>query len=108
VVDYCSEIGWQVRIRHITSHQAETELAMLLNQIDNVSLNENPDKRLIKFGAGKHFSVKGCYYYALDFGGTTCLGNDEIWTSLAPKKCKMFAWLALHNCLSTKERLARK
>jgi hypothetical protein len=27
---------------------------------------------------------------------------------LALKKCKIFAWLALHNRLSTKERLARK
>jgi hypothetical protein len=44
----------------------------------------------------------------MNFGGTKCLGNEEIWNSLAPKKCKIFAWLALHNRLNTKERLVRR
>jgi hypothetical protein len=61
----------------------------------------------MRFGPTKHFSVKGCYF-ALIFGGTTCLGNGEFLTTLAPKKCKIFAWLALHNSFSTNDRLARK
>jgi hypothetical protein len=44
----------------------------------------------------------------LNFGGISCAGNQEIWNSLAPKKCKIFAWLALYNHLSTKERWARR
>jgi hypothetical protein len=59
VADCYSEIGWQIRIRHTTSHQAETELTMLLNQLDNVSLNGNPDKRYMRFGPAKYFSAKG-------------------------------------------------
>jgi hypothetical protein len=98
---------WQIRTHHITSNQAESELNRLLNQLDRVDLNDSLDKRFMRFGPIKHFSVKGCYF-ALNFGGTTCLGKEEIWTSLAPKKCKIFAWLALHNRLSTKVRLARK
>jgi hypothetical protein len=61
----------------------------------------------MRFGLDKNFSVKN-YYYALNFGGVSCVGNQEIWNSLAPRKCKMFAWLALHNRLSTKERPVRK
>jgi hypothetical protein len=107
VADCRSKIGWQIRNRHITSIQAEFELTRLLNLLENVELNDNADKRFMRFGPTKQFSVKGCYF-ALNFGGTTCLGNNEIWSSLTPKKCKIFAWLALHNRLSTKDRLVRK
>jgi hypothetical protein len=61
----------------------------------------------MRFGPEKQFSVKGCYY-ALNFGGVTCSGNSEIWNSWAPKNCKVFAWLALHNRLSTRDRLTRR
>jgi hypothetical protein len=44
----------------------------------------------------------------MDYGGFTVLGNTDIWNSLAPKKCKIFAWLALHNRINTRERLSRK
>jgi hypothetical protein len=107
VADCRSEIGWQIRIRPITSNQADSELTRLMNLLENVELNANADKRFMRFGPTKHFSVKGCYF-ALNVGETTYLGNNEIWSSLAPKKCKIFAWLALHNRLSTKDRLARK
>jgi hypothetical protein len=107
VADCYNGAGWQIRLRHITSQQAEAELTVLLNNIDNVSSSTNPDRRFLRFGSSKHFSVKGCYC-AMNFGGTTCIGNREIWNSLAPKKCKIFAWLALHNCLSTRDRLARR
>jgi hypothetical protein len=33
-------------------------------------------------------------------------GNMEIWNSLAPKKYKISTWLALHNRLTTRDRLA--
>jgi hypothetical protein len=53
----------------------------------------------MRFGPDKKFSIKNCYY-ALNFGGVSCTSNTEIWHSFAPKKCKIFAWLALHNRLS--------
>jgi hypothetical protein len=61
----------------------------------------------MRFGPTKHFSVKGCYH-AMNFGGVDCLGNVEIWGSSAPKKCKIFAWLTLHNHLNTRDRLSRR
>jgi hypothetical protein len=54
----------------------------------------------------KNFSVKNCYY-ALNFGGVSCAGNQEIWNS-ALKKCKIISWLAFHNQFSTKERPVRR
>jgi hypothetical protein len=55
-----------------------------------VVLNEEDDMRQMRFGPGKEFSVKN-WNNAVNFGGTTCLGNSEIWNSLAPKKSKIFA-----------------
>jgi hypothetical protein len=107
VADCHTDSGWTLRFRHITSHRAEVELGLLLESLDRVSLSDNPDERFIRFGPDKSFSVKNCYY-ALNFGGVSYAGNQEIWNSLAPKKCKIFAWLALHNRLNTKERLARR
>jgi hypothetical protein len=99
--------GWQLRFRHFTSQRAERELAELLNLIGEITLNEEPDVRSMRFGPYKSFSVKACYF-AMNYGGVTILGNTEIWNSLAPKKSKIFAWLALHNRINTTERLTRK
>jgi hypothetical protein len=44
----------------------------------------------------------------MNFGGVAVLGNTDIWKSLAPNKCKIFAWFTLHNRLNTRERLARR
>jgi hypothetical protein len=83
-----------------------------------VSLRDEPDERFMRSGPDKRFSIKNCYY-ALNFGSVSCVVNQEIWNSLALKKCKFFAWVALkkcnffawvalHNRLNTKERLTRR
>jgi hypothetical protein len=104
VAESCTELGWQIRLRHLTSLRAENEL---LNRLEQISLREEPDERYMRFGPDKKFLVKGCYH-ALNFGGTTIPGHKEVWDSWAPKKCKIFAWLALHNRLNTRARLARR
>jgi hypothetical protein len=71
-----AESGWQIRIHHITSNQADSELTRLLSLLENVELNDNADKRFLRFGPTKQFSVKGCSF-ALYFGGMTCLGNSS-------------------------------
>jgi hypothetical protein len=107
VAECFSEMGWQLRFRHITSHMAKQELNDLINIIGDITLSEEPDTRFMRFGPHKTFLVKACYY-AMNYGGVTVLGNSEIWNSLALKKCKNFTWLALHNRINTKERLCRK
>jgi hypothetical protein len=107
VAESFSKNGWQLRFYHFTSQRAERELAELLNLIGEITLNEEPDVRSMRFGPYKSFSVKACYF-AMNYGGVTVLGNIEIWNSLAPKKCKIFAWLALHNRINTKEWMTRK
>jgi hypothetical protein len=82
-------------------------LESLLGRLDSFSLNDDEDARTMRFGPDNNFLVKNCYY-ALNFGGVLCVGNQKIWSSLAHKKCKIFAWLALHDRLNTKERLARR
>jgi hypothetical protein len=78
VADCRSDFGWQIRIHHITSNQAESELNRLLSQLDRVDLNDSPDKRFMRFGPTKHFLVLlFCFKtleesHALNFGGTTC------------------------------------
>jgi hypothetical protein len=104
VAESFSEIGWQLRFRHITSHRAERELDALLNLIGGITLNEEPDIISMRFEPHKHFYVKACYY-AMNYVGVTVLGNTDICNSLTPKKCKIFAWLALHNRINTRERL---
>jgi hypothetical protein len=104
VAESCTELGWQIRLRHLTSLRAENEL---LNRLEQISLREEPDERYMRFGPDKKFLVKGCYH-ALNFGGTTIPGHKEVWDSWAPKKCKIFAWLDLHNRLNTRARLARR
>jgi hypothetical protein len=69
-----------------------------MNSISNITLNEEEDVRIMRFEPYKNFSVKACYY-AMNFGGVTVPGNSDIWKSLAPKKCMIFAWLAFHNRL---------
>jgi hypothetical protein len=107
VADCCTDNGWMLRFRHITFHRAQEELGLLLDRLNLVSLSEESDEQFMRFGPNKNFSVKNCYY-ALNFGGVSCVGNREIWNSFAPKKCKIFAWLALHNRLNMKERLLRR
>jgi hypothetical protein len=78
-----------------------------MSSISNITLNEEEDVSSMRFGPYKNFSVKACYY-AMNFGGVTILGNTDIWKSLAPNICKIFAWFTLHNRLNTRERLARR
>jgi hypothetical protein len=61
VADCFSEYGWALRFRHITSLRAEEELGVLLDRLDLVTLNEDPDVRFMRFGPEKK-SVKSCYY----------------------------------------------
>jgi hypothetical protein len=84
VADCCTDNGWMLRFRHITSNRAQEELGLLLDRLNLVSLSEEPDRRFMRFGPNKNFSVKSCYY-ALNFGGVSCVGNQEIWNSFAPK-----------------------
>jgi hypothetical protein len=56
VVESISENGWQLRFRHITSQRAERELYDLLNLIGEITLNERPDVRSMRFGPYKNFS----------------------------------------------------
>jgi hypothetical protein len=87
VADCISENGWAIRFRHITSRRAEEELGVLLDKLDLITLNDDRDVRVMRFGPDKNFSVKSCYY-ALNFGGVLCAGNQKKWNSFAPKKCK--------------------
>jgi hypothetical protein len=103
VANCMSEHGWAIWFRYIMSRRAEEELESLLGRLDSFSLNDDEDARTMRFGPDKNFLVKNCYY-ALNFGGVLCAGNQEIWSSLAPKKCKIFAWLTLQDHLNTKER----
>jgi hypothetical protein len=61
----------------------------------------------MRFGPHKHFTVKACYY-AMNYERVTVLDNTDICNSLVSKKCKIFAWLALHNRINTRERLSGK
>jgi hypothetical protein len=89
------------------SDRAENELTALLDLISNITLNEEADSRSMRFRPHKKFSVKACHY-AMNYGGVTVLGNSDIWNSLAPEKCDIFAWLDLHDRLNTRERLSRR
>jgi hypothetical protein len=107
VAESFTELGWQLRFCHITSQRAENELTSLMNLINDITLTEEAEVQTMRFGPHKKNSVKACYY-AMNFGGVTVLSNSDIWNSLAPKKCKNYAWLALHDRLNTRERLARR
>jgi hypothetical protein len=93
IADCFSKNGWVLRLRHIMAHTADQEMGLLLARLDQVALSDGRDDRFMHFGPDKNFLVKSCYY-TLSFGGVSCAGNQEIWSSLAPKKCKNFAWLA--------------
>jgi hypothetical protein len=54
VADAYSEIGWQLRFRHITTHRAEKELISLLHELENVTLTEVPDECFMRFGRVLH------------------------------------------------------
>jgi hypothetical protein len=101
-----TEIDWQLRFCHITSQRGERDLGGLMNIIDDVTLNEEPGTRYMRFGPHKNFSVKA-YYYAMNYGGVTILGNTYIWNSLAQKNAN-FCLACLHNRINTRERLSRK
>jgi hypothetical protein len=77
VADAYSEIGWQLRFRHITTHRAEQELISLLHELENVTLTEVPDEHFMRFGPNKQFSVKNCYY-AMNWGGVTVNKTEEL------------------------------
>jgi hypothetical protein len=74
-----SELGWQLRLRHITSQRAERELLMLLNMLSDISLNKEADVRMMRFRPSKHFFIKACYY-AMNFflGGGDMSGNLDL------------------------------
>jgi hypothetical protein len=92
VAESFSENGWQLRFHHITSHRAERELDELFNLIGGITLNEGPGIRSMRFGPHKNFSVKA-WYFAMNYGGVTVLGNTKIWNSLAQKNVKyLLGW----------------
>jgi hypothetical protein len=107
VLDCRSDFGWQIRTRALTSQRAEHELLQLLNQLDGVQLTDLEDTREMRFGPTKDFTVRTAYFM-LTFGGVICPIAQDIWSSLAPKKCKIFAWQAAKGRLKTRDILAKK
>jgi hypothetical protein len=91
VVDAYSEIGWRLCFRHISSQRAEGELTALLARLDGVVLNEEPDTRQMRFGPGKEFSVKNCYYamnfelFVIMIPPTTGFSRMVVWTWASPE-----------------------
>ena len=61
----------------------------------------------MRFGPTKDFTVRTAYFM-LTFGGVICPIAQDIWSSLAPKKCKIFAWQAAKGRLKTRDIPAKK
>jgi hypothetical protein len=97
VAESFTEHGCHLRFHHITSHEAENELTALLDLITNITLKEEADSRSMRFGPHKKFSVKSCYELWWGYG----IRELRYLDLLAPKKCKIFTWLALHDRLNT-------
>jgi hypothetical protein len=106
VLDCRSDLGWQIRTRPLTSQRTEHELLQLLNQLDGFQIDLE-DARELRFRRTKEFTVK-TIHFMLTFGGVLCPVAQDIWSSLAPKKCKIFTWQAAKGRLKTRDILAKK
>ena len=88
------------------SQQAFTQLSLIQGELQQLTLNLEPDTWSCIWSSGK-FSVAKAYKH-LSGQGTVHPGFNWMWNSSCQNKHKVFCWLILKDRLSTRELLRRK
>lgn len=98
--------GFDLCLRPRLTNAASSQLACLLLCLQQITLDEAPDQRLMKL-TGKRYTSRDAYQ-ALDSQDHQDVNAQRIWGSCVPNKVKIFSWLYFKDRLSTRTNLFAK
>jgi hypothetical protein len=103
----CRMFSVRVLICACASLRCSSQLASLLLCLQEITLDDAPDQRLMKL-TGKQYTSRDAYY-ALDCNQEPRdVHGQRIWSSRVPNKVKIFSWLYFRDRLSTWSNLFAK
>ena len=98
---------FELCLRPRLTNAASAQLANLLSSLQEISLREGPDIRLMKL-TGKSYTSKDAYAALDRTQGTPDTHGRRIWATRVPNKVKVFAWQYFKDRLSTRSNLHAK
>lgn len=97
--------GLLTTLRNHLTNAASAQLATVLSLLQDITPSAQPDNRFLAHG--NTFSAR-CAYSLLSPANELDPHADNIWSSRATIKVKIFAWLLFRDRLNTKANLLRK
>jgi hypothetical protein len=91
---------------HVYRHQMDNYNLLFL-AISSVALSDNKDKIISRWSANGKFTEASAYDYQF-YGAMALFPAAQVWKAYAQPKCKLFAWLVLHNRALTTDNMAQK
>lgn len=99
--------NWIRNLQNIDNPVMLQEFVLLFMAISNITLTEERDSIHWRWTSNGKYTVKSAYEVQFR-GATVYFPAKEIWTARTEPKCRLFAWLALHNKVLTAENMIRK
>ena len=96
--------GVEMDLRNWLTNAATSQLALLLQLLQGITLSDEPDRRVMLDGST--FSMRGAYCSLQNALHDT--DAERVWNSKVPAKLKMFGWLLLLDRINTRENLHHK
>lgn len=100
--------NWNLDLRRRLSDVEIAEAGDLSHKLQNVTLNEDEDRRNWKWTADGAFTVRSCYLSLLPPSFFVDFPHKIVWNNNVPTKISFFTWLVHHNSLLTQDNLERK
>ncbi|ONM30676.1 hypothetical protein ZEAMMB73_Zm00001d040162 [Zea mays] len=108
VKDALTNLNWVADIRGALSVRALAQVLDLCDLLEGLVLQPGiPDKHSWKFSASGDYSSSSAYQVLL-LGAVEFRPAERIWKTWAPRKCKFFMWLVVHDRCWTADRLAKR
>lgn len=100
--------SWHIRsISRMLQGDSSSELALLMNLLRPIKLNNGMDNFYWRFNTSSVFFVKSFYRF-INNGDTLCSFSSCIWNLSTPLKVRIFVWLVIHNKILTVKNLLKK
>lgn len=106
-VQWVFQNEFELRLRPRLTNAASVELVNLLSCLQDFTLREGNDKRMLKL-TGRPYTSRDAYRSLDNDHGATDPHGCRIWKTRLPNKVKIFAWLYFRDRLSTRSNLLAK
>jgi hypothetical protein len=99
--------NWIRNLRNINSADLSEEFTLLFLAISVVELSDKKDAIYWKWASNGQYSVKSAYEAQFK-GGITHFPAPHMWQARTEPKCRVFAWLTMHDRVLTTHNMIKK